>query len=227
MTRFNAAKFVRGWMLNSLAVWFLFIPLVIASLMIGSGIIQLSASLFGEAFILTQFMHVAGLFILPGAIIAWCMADAQHEQLNHLPGWNFSGWQTVSIAGGIAGSLLVYGAFMLMRHSSEQTLWMLVMPLFMAGMGLSQTIILARYSRQAWLWVLANGVSGLIFSGVLFLNPPAAGLPGPVAMIGLWVIATLCQSALTAYVMLWLYDERAYDPDEDLAPVTVPIRSDD
>ncbi len=85
---------------------------------------------------------------------------------------------------------------------------LLLMPLFALCLSAVQWWELRKRVHGAWLWMLANGVGGLVWS-MLFLRNDSAHV------LGFWLLA---QGAITGGALLWLFQTTGWhDPDSPIA----------
>jgi Cu/Ag efflux pump CusA len=92
---------------------------------------------------------------------------------------------------------------------------MVLMPLFVGIVSVLQWMTLRYAVKQALLWVLANVVGGLIFSGMLWINAPR--MDNDISWVAPF-IAVLGQAFVTGIVMVWLFEKLAY-PIQDVDDV--------
>jgi hypothetical protein len=172
-----------------------------------------------------NFIGAAAAFLVSGAAIGFCVGAVQRWLLRRYLCWTADRWRRYSTIGGTVGaavSMLVYGfARELLRrrtgyYAPVDTAAMVVMPLFVGVVSVMQWMTLRHAVKQALLWVMANVVGGLIFSGMFWVNGPRMDRD----MV--WIIpfiAVFGQSFITGFVILWLFEKLAYpitdDDDED------------
>jgi hypothetical protein len=124
------------------------------------------------------------------------------------------GWTIASAIGGVVG---VDITFMLIGGQIAQYLrWMTLPPpdaLIWIGLqaatipfgvlALAQCFVLMNYVRGAWVWVLANLVSGIVLFGLI-----AAGAlswaTSPLWMVGVILGLSLAPAIVTGFTMVWL-----------------------
>jgi len=222
----DTGRFVRQWLLHTTLAWPVALVLTLTIYLIFNAI-------FARGFFglprpdWLQFLHMLLTFVPMGAFVGAHLGQAQYDAMRDGLRWDMTAdWHRASLTGGILGGVGLVGVQMLAAGDSVSTsVALLLMPLFALAMGASQWLILRHFARDAWLWVLANGVGGVVFSGLFFLNqPPYAS---DLILAGLWLVATVAQSAVTAYVILWLYERGARERDDQRARVYVEIYTDD
>lgn len=211
-TQYN--RFLWLWLVNGVGAW----PISL----IASGIvwapIMLVILFLGRTeamFPLLQLVILAGLLILPGMTIGYCVGDLQYGVIRGSLRWSMVGWRHESIRGGIFGGILAIVGWAITQAYFPQWQGIVIMPLFALGMSLGQWVVLRRITVDSWLWVLANVAGGLVFSGLL--NQLLLSSHSALGILLLWLLAVLVQGAITGIVLLWLYDHRTgeYDYDED------------
>ena len=227
MTQINPARFIRSWLASSLLVWFLFTPLILASLIPAGGLLRILEAFTGADSILVEAGRIAMLFILPGAIIGLCVAEMQQNLTENHLNWYLPGWSTMTTIGGMVGGLLLYLLIYVLFGSTLKSGIYILMPVFMLGVSAGQAWILRRHVRHAWLWILANVVGGLLFSNIMFMQPLVLTEHTLLILPITWMFAGLAQGAITVYVLLWLYEGALRNRNDELAPVPVPVRYDD
>gem|GEM_PF-2018889 len=100
---------------------------------------------------------------------------------------------------------------------------MLPMVMYVMVMSAIQIVILRRYVKHAWLWILANTVAGMMFSMLVSssIDPD----------LGNWLLAAIAQGAVTGFAMLWLLHhfnrQIEIDEQQEFAYQHVPIDMDD
>ncbi len=171
-----------------------------------------------------------------GAVMGLCVGILQKAVINRRLNLNVRGWRRVTLFGGIAGLVLllfasngvksIYDAFYLdIYRLKAQGIFQLifgVLPFVFLPMMLSipQALILRRYVRSAWLWVLANAVGGFVFG--MLVQGRSTGFAD-------WVLAVVAIGAITGFALLWLLHrlpKQTHD-ENHLAYVPVPIETDE
>lgn len=221
MSRYLIRKdsFLGYWLFWSAAVWLVAMLATVPGaviLLMGMGTV-VSASVAGNM--------IMGLYI--GGMIGLVAGFFQHRLMKHYFYVNDKNWwQRSALAGIPAGLVIAIGNDAVMRLAQ---LWycngdsycaamygdnffttvrdILPMTVFIGIVSVAQWSVLRRYVDDAWLWMLANVVGGVLFSIIFQSQGPVSG----------WLSATLAQGAVTGAVMLWLFLHRA-QPLE--APVT-------
>lgn len=222
----QAHRFLGNWLLSALAVW----PLALIS-----GIfVWLPIALFLSMFLDTlhpplfiQILRWIAALLLPGLIVATIIGEQQINLFRHELAWQPAHWLKYTCLGGMLGSFLIISLLGVFQgRVSEKTLLMLLMPLFATCISLGQYLSLRKFVREAWLWVLANLVGGIVFSGLFFMNQPALlDNYSKFTLFALWLLAVLAQASITGIVLLHLFDR--LPNDAELAPAYVEVYSDD
>jgi hypothetical protein len=219
-TRIKASRFWLVWIAASLAVY----PMAIILLALFSIVWNVawqavlpnrSGFMFdvfnqrSSAYFLYQFLTLGAAGGLIGFGVGMLQGDVVKRHL-HI---DLSYWRRATVVGGIiAAPILLLAStalsdyfnanYWMIYQSGQRDLFQLLeavlpMTLYVSVMSILQTIILRRYVKQAWLWVLANSVAGLMFS----MLARTAFDPG----FFQWLLAALAQGAVTGFAMLWLF----------------------
>jgi hypothetical protein len=227
-------RFLWMWLIDSVGVW----PVaMIACALVWTPILLLGV-LFGRGDELPALLEVVTLLammILPGMTIGYVVGDLQRNLIRSQLHWYVKDWLRWSVLGGLLGGLLaVVGTWFGAHWFPERVQWMLLMPLYVFGLSLGQWWVLRRLAQESWMWILANVVGGIVFSGLFFLNQSDPGDPyHSLWMLLLWLAAVLAQGVITGIVLLWLYDRPVDQPDnpldegDNLARVYVEVRQRD
>jgi len=180
-----------------------------------------------------DFIGAMGGVLLSGAAIGFSVGAVQRWLLRRYLCWTADRWRRYSVIGGALGAgvaALAYGfarALIYRRTGyypgSTDMAAMVLMPLFVGIVSVLQWMILRYAVKQALLWVLANVVGGLIFSGMLWINAPR--MDSDASWIAAF-IAVLGQAFVTGIVMLWLFEKLAYPIQDvdDVEPLPNPNR---
>jgi len=199
--------------------------ILLAALWVGLAIIF--GSLYRPSYDDMNFLGGIAAIVVSGAAIGFCVGAVQRLLLRRYLCWTADHWRRNSMIGGTLAAcvtLVVYGfaRTMLQRRMgyympTPEPAAMVIMPLFIGVTSVLQWMVLRHAVRQALLWVLANVVGGLVFSGMLWINAPR--MDDSTAWLAL-VTAVLGQAFITGFVMLWLFEKQAYpiDDNETAAP---------
>lgn len=227
-------KFLVYWMIAGVAVYPL-AGLLLAAVwgtisVVGSSLTNRYGGLRPES-----FLSVALIVIASGAVIGLCVGVLQRALLRRYLCWTAERWQLYSIIGGTLGAMaaaVVFGGLSVWMERQDMAsnraydlASMSVMPVFIGIVALVQYFSLRRAVRQASLWILANVVGGLIFSGMIGVNAPR--LTADVAWLVV-LLGVLAQAFVTGVTMLWLFEQRGYpvQPDKnEMAYAYVPVES--
>jgi hypothetical protein len=226
---FRPRAFLLGWLVGGVLVYPITIVLL-AALWGGLAVVFGSFYRSDMGSGATGFLIAGGAFLISGAVIGFCVGMVQRWLLRRYLSWTADDWRRYSALGGAIGACiaaLVYGfAHELMRrrtgynYNQIDTAAMVIMPLFIGVVSVMQWLALRHAVRHALLWVMANVVGGLIFSGMLWVNGPRID-PDYAWIVPF--IAVFGQSFVTGFVMLWLFERMAYPVHDELAPVPVPV----
>lgn len=181
-----------------------------------------------------EFMDFIGLctgILVSGAAVGFSVGIVQRWLLRRYLCWTADGWRRYSTLGGSLGAVvaaLAYGfarALIYRRMGGDyprsiDMAAMVMMPLFIGVMSVLQWMTLRHAVKQALLWVLANVVGGLIFSGMLWINAPR--MDSDIAWVAAF-IAVLGQAFVTGIVMLWLFEKLAYPIQDSSDPEPLPL----
>lgn len=148
---------------------------------------------------------VVGFVLLAGLVIAGVVGNLQRWLLRVRLYWAADRWRMWTMTGGLVGAAVVgAGRWLLDRTVSysvaEDLSLLLAMPVFILFVSLGQWIALRNAVRDAWMWVLANVVAGIVFGGLLTNNQS-----GGVVILG---AAVLTQGIITGFVMLHLFEKK-------------------
>jgi hypothetical protein len=215
---FRPRAFLIGWLVGGVLVYPITIVLLAA---LWGGLAVVFGSFYrsdmGSGAV--GFLTAGAAFLISGAVIGFCVGMVQRWLLRRYLSWTADHWRRYSALGGAIGACvaaLVYGlAHELMRQRTgysynrgqADTAAMVIMPLFIGVVSVMQWMTLRHAVRHALLWVMANVVGGLIFSGMLWVNGPK--MDPDLAWVAPF-IAVLGQSFVTGSVMLWLFEKLAY-----------------
>jgi hypothetical protein len=222
--------FLIGWLVGGVLVYPIVI-MVFAALWGGLALVFGSFYKPGNSGIIDFIGLTAGVLI-SGAAIGFTVGSVQRWLLRRYLCWTADRWRRYSAIGGMIGAAvatLTYGfarALIYRRTGyypgSMDMAMMVLMPLFVGVVSVLQWMTLRYAVKQALLWVLANVVGGLIFSGMLWINAPR--MDSDSAWIAAF-IAVLGQAFVTGIVMLWLFEKLAYPiHDGDEAEPMLPNR---
>ncbi|MGB1285187.1 MAG: hypothetical protein ACPG7F_01540 [Aggregatilineales bacterium] len=228
MTSINPARFIRGWLASSLLVWFLVVPLIIALIIPAGMILRILESIVGAESFIMAAGRVLILFMMPGALIGFCIAEMQQSLTEAHLGWFLYGWSRMSAFGGCIGGFVIFTLITTLPGMSLSDVMPALMPLFMLCIGIGQYIVMRQHVQNAWLWIAGNFIGGLLFSNIFFSQTLVfMDVYIVMALSVAWVLAGLAQGAIMVYVLLWLYETPLPEEFDELAPVPIPVRRDD
>jgi hypothetical protein len=219
----DTGQFIRDWLTASVLVWPLALGAwVVACMPIGFlfNIVQPAGA------VAEQFAWIA-MLTLTGALVGYIIGDAQRSIMRDTLAWWSPDWARASVMGGLLGGAAVYGGQALLSNAGadDVLLQLVAMPLFALGLSVGQWPVLRQMAHQAWLWVIGNTSAAIVFGGLLLFNQ--SPLPGHVGLFIWFMIAAICQGAVTGYVILWLYERlrRVPDDEREPAPVYLEVRN--
>lgn len=228
----HSTRFLLTWMGSSVVVWpvaaFACLILFSASWIVVDMVDGLLALL--APFALLQFLGMLLLGALPGLAIGMVAGSLQHGLLRHHFGVALTGWTSRTIWGSALASCVVVTLALNVPAENVVRYWELAaFPLFIFLASIAQWTLLQRVVQRAWMWVLANAASGVVFVGLMAMNQPSSELVWyPFLQLGLWLLASAAQGAITGIVILWLFDrprDRWDDDDMEKAPVYLEVYS--
>lgn len=178
---------------------------------------------------LIDFIGLMAGILISGAVIGFSLGVVQRWLLRRYLCWTADRWRRYSALGGLLGAGVAALAYAFVRAilirrmgsypASMDMAAIVLMPLFMSVVSGLQWMTLRYAVKQSLLWVLANAVGGLIFSGMLWINAPR--MDNDIAWVAIF-IAVLGQAFVTGLVMLWLFEKLAYpiQDGDDAEPLT-------
>jgi len=214
--QYDTTKFWTRWLSGSLLVWplslviggVLFVPIAFT---LGSLIPALDG--FGSNMSTREALFGGVVILIIGTAIGFSVGYVQRNIFRSVLYWTADGWTTASTIGGFAGAV-VSGAVMYVADSPpNDTLSVVLMPVYIGCVGTAQWVTLRVATRSAWLWVLANIVGGLVFSGLMFRNTGMFFLTDGIGPLIMWAASAAAQGAITGYVILYLFERMAYPYD--------------
>lgn len=223
--------FLIGWLVGGVLVYPI-VVMIFAALWGGLALVFGSFYRPGTSGVIDFIGAVAGVLI-SGAAIGFSVGAVQRWLLRRYLCWTADRWRRYSAIGGALGAGVAVLAYSFVRAiiarrtgyypNSTDMAAMVMMPLLIGIISVLQWMTLRYAVKQALLWVLANVVGGLIFSGMLWINAPR--MDSDAAWIAVF-IAVLGQAFVTGVTMLWLFEKLAYPilDDDDLEPVPAPGR---
>jgi len=204
MYRIKAFKMLVWWVTCSLFVW----PIAFIAL----AVVGLPTLFLGDLFY-DLFLNdvMSGIFVfvavpVAGAIIGAVIAFLQRRVLRSRLYWAADRWYRWTIIGGAIGG----GVVMLFQMLSDYSLFygetsLFMMPIFLAVVSSFQFIALRHAVKQAWLWIFANMVGGMVFAAIPLRNHnPGSEL----ISLGIGFFAVLSLGFITGFVMLFLFEKK-------------------
>lgn len=219
----DTGQFIRDWLTASVLVW----PLALGAWVVAWIPIGFLLNVLQPTGHLAEQLAWIIMLTLTGALVGYIIGDAQRSIMRDTLGWWSPDWARISVPGGLLGGTAVFAGQALLSSlgADDRLLQIVAMPLFAIGLSLFQWLVLREMAHQAWLWVIGNTSAAIVFGGLLLFNQ--SPLPGHIGLFIWFIIAALCQGAVTGYVILWLYERlrRIPDDERELAPVYVEVRN--
>lgn len=204
----KSRPFLARWIMYSVFVW----PMAIFCLGLSGFAVSIIAASFQQFPLANPLFSIVRAAAVPmlGATVGYCVGLLQRGLLRQRLYWAADHWRAASTAGGAIGAVAVLGLLSLSAdHRSiygDDAIFFWVMPLFALCLSAAQALRLRHAVRAAWLWVVGNLAGGMVFSGFVFLNEPDFNhLNYAFLMLGLWLLATAAQGAITGQIMLHLF----------------------
>lgn len=144
----------------------------------------------------TDVIAYAIFGLTPGFIIAL----GQLLLLRYAYRMNLGGWMAASIIGWTIGGIAMF-TFPYAANSSSATVPLAVM---MMPVALAQWLVLRHSVRQAWLWMIAIVVSGLVWGSALNSMIDLNITFNALTVAGVAGLAGLVQGAVTGASLMWL-----------------------
>lgn len=225
----NPNRFLRHWLVSALGAW----PVAGVACLVAWMPIAILSSLiaqFDALDIVARGLTTIALFTIPGMSIGYVVGDMQHNLMRDFLDWTFIDWVKFSTIGGFLGGIAVIVSNLLFAsYLPEHMQWMITLPIFMLPLSLLQWWLLRDSAREAWMWILANLVGAIVFSGLLFSRQPMPFVQtSPFVDVMMWVLAATSLGIITGIVMLWLYEHPVSewdDEDAELAHVYIEVRN--
>ncbi|MCU0511639.1 MAG: hypothetical protein MUE40_03620 [Anaerolineae bacterium] len=224
MIEIRGNRFLGWWLVGSALVYPMSVLLAALAVMIFSAVFSFVTGLIGLNVLtrsypdLLSLVSFAAIAAILGGSIGYSLGHIQRYLLRRHLYWTADGWRRASVVGGVVGGLAAGGAVSLLSDAARlNDMWLLLpMPVYITVVSVFQWAALRPATRQAWLWVLANLVGGLVYSGLIVMNqPPAYSRTYEETTLLLFGLAVLAQGFITGFVMLWLFEKFAYPLDND------------
>jgi hypothetical protein len=215
----KGTPFLLWWMASAVLAWPLIMVLTmlvmypLAMMLNATGIGSMMYSPASGPWLDVLYILLIGGLL--GGIAGGGAAHLQRWLLQTRLYWVAENWRTWSVAGGVLGGIVVgLGTLAISPEAIEDGVILVAMPIFMTIVSAFQWLSLRHITDHAWLWVLANAVGGVVFAGLILMNrPPENSLNYSLAVLGLWLVATLVQGAITGFVMLHLFENHLLPMD--------------
>ena len=151
---------------------------------------------------------VIGIITVPivGAIIGLCMAFLQRWILRTKLYWTADGWYLWSGVGGAVGAsiaalyiLIVHPKFFI--YGGDAAFQM--MPIFLMIVSTFQFLALRHAVKQAWFWIIANFVAGIVYMGLISKDPSS-----DIMILALVFMSIAAMGLITGTVLLFLFEHK-------------------
>ncbi len=210
---YDSKRFLMWWLFASVFVW----PVTIiiggfAALALGT-VLQ---SIFFDASIYSatpELIGTLGVGCFIGGVIGFSVGLMQRWVLRKCLYWEPYRWLRLSVLGGLVGGvvialtiILVGDSYYYYNFSFNGEIPMIWMSLIVLGISAGQWLSLRHRISGAWLWLLANGVGGLVWS-FMFMRQT-----GDVDWFMVWLVSTLALGAMTGGTLLWLFQNTPHEP---------------
>lgn len=205
--RIRPLHFLLWWVACSVFIW----PL--AALMIGVIMIPIAFVMQGIFPYMSDDNIIVVFTLVPlvGIVIGMAIATLQRWLLRNKVYWAADGWRKWTVFGGAVGAIVVFGMASVVEGIYPYNYdWgtFLMMPIFMLCVAAMQTLSLRHAVKQAWLWILGNGIAGIVFSGLLHRNESFLNFDSAWAVLTVVALAVLGQGFITGFVMLFLFEKK-------------------
>lgn len=206
------------WIATSVMVY----PLAVMALaIVGLPLMYFSPVLFSASGSTFNWIFVIIAVPLAGAIIGMVIAFLQRRVLRNNLYWTADKWYKWTMIGGaVAASLVaIIGAvFADSIYNNGPPLFM--MPIFLAVVSSFQFIALRHAVKQAWLWIIANIVGGIVFAAVPLNNQvDYYNSNSEFTSLGIGILAVVSLGFITGFVLLFLFEKKLLpmrpESDED------------
>lgn len=218
--RIKPLKTLAWWIVTSLFVW----PLALMALAtVGIPYAYIVSSLQDNFNLNYDFYWIFGAIATPfaGAIIGAVIAFLQRRILRNNLYWTADKWYRWTMIGGAVAASLVGIAVLVSADSiynNGPPLFM--MPIFLAVVSSFQFIALRHAVKQAWLWIIANIVGGIVFAAVPLNNQvDYYNSNSEFTSLGIGILAVVSLGFITGFVLLFLFEKKLLpmrpESDED------------
>ncbi len=146
-----------------------------------------------------------------GGVTGFSVGLMQRWVLRKCLYWEPYRWLRLSTMGGlIVGAVIAFTTipmsdyyYNFLFNGESPILWM---PMIVLGISAGQWFSMRSRVSGAWLWLLANGVGGLVWS-LMFMRQT-----GDVDWFMVWLVSTLALGAMTGGTLLWLFQNTPHEP---------------
>jgi hypothetical protein len=217
----TSVRFMVLWILGNMAALYATLFVGVLAIIASVIIVAIAALTPSVPTATVAAVLVLAAFAFIGAMMGLITGSIQKGVLRQRYRARFDGWVLASVIGGALGMLITA---IIIGEPIRQSIANLTLPkreafIFygalpavvpLAGLGALQTVVLLRYAKAAWLWLLANVVSGLVLFALL-LSLTSGGLVLWVLLIGV----SAAPAIVTGFALLWLltFNARSHWPD--------------
>lgn len=225
--RIKTLKTLTWWIFASLFA----VPLVaIALVVIGVPTVFVGNMLFEPLMENDIFIGIAVIIAIPiaGAIIGVVVAFLQRIILRKQLYWAADKWLRWTMLGGAVGASVVVVCIAFFGDSFfYEVKALFLMPIFLVCVSSFQFIALRHVVKQAWLWIIANIVGGIVFAAVPLNNQVGRYDPNSESIsFGIGLLAVLSLGFITGLILIFLFDKKLLPmrpgSDEDLPDESAP-----
>ena len=218
-SNYQEQPFLTWWILGGIGSWILTFVLspVISLIFRILNVVNIGGDLIVPDS-LVGVVAIGGLLgILYGGIIGFSIGIIQRRLLRNYLHWQSDYWLHLSVLGGA-----ISGVLFVVVHS---------IPLYLFPIGIAQWFLLPMSLRQSWLWIVANFVTSILFTGIvnLLLDARASGdgsLQGTTCMLFIGFVVVVGLSGwVTGKTLLHLFRKYDVDLDEDIYNETTSSKS--
>ncbi len=206
--RIKPFKMLAWWIACSLFVW----PMAFIALAVVGLPTLFLGDIFHELFVSDAMSWLFGILAVPvaGAIIGTVIAFLQRRLLRSRLYWAADGWYRWTIIGAALGAVaialmqLISGTFLF-----DDEAFLFMMPVFLAVVSSFQFIALRHAVKQAWLWIAANIIGGIVFAAIPLRNQVDYYDPNSeLISLGMGLLAVVSLGFITGFVMLFLFEKK-------------------
>ena len=154
-----------------------------------------------------------------GAVIGYSVASLQRWLLRKYLYWTADNWRRYSSLGGAVGAWVLIGGSLLYEQLTrfsydgmDERGFIFLMPIFIIVVAAGQWVALREAVKNAWLWILANFIGGIVFSNMITTSTTNTTFYNyGFLVLGMALLAILAQGFVTGMIMLWLFEKHSYE----------------